>query len=258
MTTKYMALLLGAGLLPATSSQATIILEANNGNNIASHTWTVSDLDNTPPTLTAVPGGDGISGTLSGAGSLSGQSFGMVFTGVLDWNATAAQTAIAGGTFETYVAGLTACNIDGAANAWGVNSGATDSNANRFTEQGEAIVLRMDTSNLASTSSLELSGLGWSLATANDYVDFVAYDVSEDVAHLTRWDKRGLGGVISSTVTLGDGDIVIFGVGASNGANAYRLNNLTMDVIAAVIPEPATLPLVFVGLAALCIRIRRT
>jgi hypothetical protein len=238
MTTRCCIVLFGLLLIQFSHALAAFVLDADSGNNTAQRTWTVTNLDDSPPTLTSNVGTDGITGDASGAGSLSGQSFSVNFVPVSDWNSGNAQTAITGGTFENYIAGLnsSSVSIDGAASAWGVDSGV--GNGSRLDTQGEALVLTV-ASNISEGFSLEFLDVGFTLDTVNDRADFVIYDVSENVALVTQYDVRGLGNLNPGGSILEDGDLVVIGVGASNGDNVYRFNTLTADV-SVVVPQPST------------------
>lgn len=226
--------------LNAKVANGSLILTHNQQQDGLVRTRTIDNLKTDP-----IAAGDNISGgaagntsmatgTVSAAAVLSDtESFTLTYTGVSNWDATAAQAAESGGTFQTYLNGLTAAEVHSTANGYGI---ASDSNLNTL---GEALVITASTSNLAN-GLLILESIGFQNYTAGDRTDIAIFDVSANsfVAELYNASFNGSGDSFSGSFQLDDGDAIIVGVGATNGANTWRQNSLTFDVTP--VPEPGS------------------
>jgi hypothetical protein len=229
--------------LAVTGAQASVILGHTSEQGGPTRTHTVSDLNTTPPSSS----GDNTpyaSGTFSAASSLgAGDSFSMVYTAALDWDASAAQTAISNGTFNTYVGGLTPGNVDSTADAFYPTITTGDDGG--FNALGEVMFITFNTANLTTPgSSLVLQELYFSTLTLGDRTDFLIYDASANAVIEKNWDVKYDNGTVDTVTgswTLETGDMVVLAVGASNGASdTWRLQTMTLDII----PEPATIGLI--------------
>lgn len=210
-----------------------IVLDNNDGNNTVTKTWTVSNLTNTNPTVT---GSAAIAtGTLTAAGQLDpADSFSLTVSSVIGWDTAAAQAAVLAGTLDDYLAGLPTGKVDGLSGGnMGPDSRAVFGTDNPDTFGGgskEALVYTANTGNLDS-GQLYFLAASWDLVHSGDRLDFVVYDVSANTVIAQRWD----GGLSTKgSWQLDNGDKIIFGTGASNGANTYRISTLTLDVIPAL------------------------
>ncbi|NJL19095.1 MAG: hypothetical protein HC901_01990 [Bdellovibrionaceae bacterium] len=206
-----------------------IVLDNNDSSNTTTKTWTVSNLNNTNPTVTGTSGT--ANGTVSAAGQLDpGDSFSLSASAVINWNSTNAQTAISNGTFGAYLASLPAGRIQGSSGNIGPDSRTVFSgdDPQSFGQNSqEAMVYTVNTSNLQDVSLYFLAA-SWALGSAGDRLDFLIFDVSENKVIKQRWNADLN---ISGSWALDHGDKIIFGTGASNGANEYRLSTLTLDVV---------------------------
>lgn len=207
---------------------------------LSAYNWTVTDLNNATPTAS----GDSdplISGSLTKAAGAS-ESFTMTFTGASDWNAGSAQTAIANlatdeTAFSTYLSNLSYTNLDyeTAQDALGV--AGSGSNDNRLDGAGEVLICTFGADNLTS-GSLVLNDVFFDFGgNANDYADYLLYDVSEKSVTQIAWDSKWVS-FPAGEYAVDTGDILFMAVGASAGGE-FRFAGLTMDVV----PEPATLGL---------------
>ena len=209
-----------------------IILDNNDAGNSVSKTWTISDLNSS--NLSVSGNSAAVSGQPSASGVLDpSDSFTLQATSVIGWNEVDAKTAMEGDSFGSYLAGLVPGKIDGiSGGTMGPDSRAvyTNDSATTFGDGSqEALVYTVDTANLTS-GQLYLMKIGFSLGTANDRMDFVIFDVSENKFMEQKWNS-GLS--VSGSWGLEHGDKIILGTGASNGGNEYRVGNVTLDVVPA-------------------------
>jgi hypothetical protein len=213
-----------------------IVLDNNDSSRSETKTWTVSNLNSTNPPVSGSSAT--ATGILSAAGQFGfGESFSLTASSVINWDSAAAQSAISAGTFSNYLASLPTGRMSGLAGGdIGPDSSSVYTNDNPQTfgkGSKEALVYTVDTSNLNS-GRLYLLSASWGLQTAGDRMDFVVYDASANKLIKQRWNADL---DISGNWALDHGDKIIFGTGASNGANEYRISTLTLDVMIPVLNE---------------------
>lgn len=225
-TTIAMMVLIGAGV-----AQASIILDQTANHDRTSFTWTVSDLNLSPPTVNtsagsiAVPTGDLTAGQ-------AGQSFNITFQATGNWNASVASTT---GDIGNYLANLGyGATINGVNNYWAINS-AGDNDINTISTNSEALVATINTDTL--TDTLILKDMGMQLVNVGDNADLLVFDASSNAWSYSAWDV-GAASYNGGDVVLENGDMIVVAGASMN--NGWRFDTLTVDVI----PEPATLGLV--------------
>lgn len=218
--------------------QASLILDTvGRRNSVSSITWTVSDLDTTPTLVSnPVPNNNTDDDTVTGSSDGASGAFAVTFTSAIGWVAADAQTAITGGTFETYVSGLTGATITTLANpsGWGVNDSKIG--------DGEVLIMTWDTSSLTGNSAISLTDVGYGLTGGTDQIDFIIWDASADVAVVNQ-QNIGLAATNPQNVFLESGDLVVIGALESD----FRFNTLTVTAV----PEPSTI-LMLSGLLFVC------
>lgn len=235
---KKLVILLGLGLV-ASMAQAELIFVQKNVQRAQSLDWTFG-FDGTGAQTTS-------SDMLIKSGSLTGGSAGDSVTigviGATNWNTSAAQAAITGGTFSSYVSGLgTPADLTAIQDSkLGVEGAGGDFRA--FDFDGEAIIMTFSgIDSLAETSSFSFTSIGWANAGASELADIFFYDSSAN--SVSTLIDQGTGSAVTGidanfTGGIADGDQIIVAYNSGN----WKVGSLTVDVI----PEPATL-----GLIAAC------
>jgi hypothetical protein len=228
-----------AALMAVTvGTRAAVNIAVNANTTVSNILWTASNLNGNPPTVTGTPN-PLATGVFAATGQLATNAgFSLTFTAAKNWNAANAQSEISGGTFASYIAGLTPCRFSSASTALGVNSGAGDLNSsNRFDVVGEVMFIKLGTTNIS--QSLILKSFSWTLATANDRADVLIYDASANAVTAVQWDTKP-DSMPTGTWALENGDVMVVAIGASNGANDFRWKSLTLDIPASSGIAPPT------------------
>ena len=217
-------------------ARAQIEFYSTSGSETPTKTWTVTDLNNTPPAVSY----GAAAGTLAGAGAFAGiEEFSVTASARYGWNTANAQTAVSGGTFSSYLTGLATVGI-GAINgppasfAVDSSSATTDAEPTRFNGTSEVLVLTVDTSGLSAGAVLTFQSILFQIYTDDDRTDFLVYDISADSVVEAQWNANynGSSDSVSGSWTLGHGDQVIIATGSDNGAAVWRIDTLALDVTA--------------------------
>ena len=232
------------GFIIDNSLDGEVVLKNTDGAETADKTWTLSGLNLTDPTVSTANGT--ATGFFSGMGNFDPtEQVSLVADGLVGWNTADAQAAAAGGTFDTYLSGLTNVGIGALQTGeFGVDSGAGDAENTRIGGTGtpnEAMVFTVDLSNLLSADHITLSSIKLHQFVAADRADFVIVDASEGTLAVQAWDTSYNGSdSIDGEWQLEDGDRIVIGTGTSMGSEiGYRITSLTLDVDAAPNVPPA-------------------
>lgn len=235
-----------------------VIIDADGNGDDVTRTATVTNNGGTA----SIVGDQFIIASGSFTGGADGDSFSFTVSTASNWSA--AQGAD-GATFANWYTNdwVPAVEIDNAVNAMGVNSGTLladptdfpsgDPNTNRLDLLGEALVFEFDTTGLT-MSTLQLKEFGLQIFTNSDNADFVLFDASETAITASSFDFNG-SGVPSGSWDIGNGDVMVIGVGASSPQPVpgttnvgFRLNTMTVDMT--TVPEPSSVALFAIGLLA--------
>ncbi len=227
---------LSVSLVCCGGARASVVLNNNDDTGTSTKTWTVSDLNDAPPSISAADAV--LTGLLTDAGSFgASESFSLIASGVIGWNQTAAEPHVSGGTLTNYLAGLAIGLVDGlgtgelGVDSTSVYSGDSDNSLGKGSR--EALVYTVDAGDLAPNTSVVLERVSFQIYGAGDYADFMIWDVSANEAITAQWnqDYKSTDDV-SGSWALEDGDLIIVGAGESMGVDDhFRVDLLTLDVV---------------------------
>ena len=214
--------------------------------NTATKIWTLSNLNNTNPTVTGTVGTT--TGAFTSAGVLgAGDSFSFTVSSVMNWSGTAAQAALLTNGFGSYLNSLPAGKIGVFQFNLGVDSSAIypGDNANTLNGTNEALVYTFNTSNL-STGRLFLTSFNFANYLASASTDFVIYDSAGNQVTVQYWDSNygsTYGGIAyNSEFLLQNGYKIVVGTGASNTNSSWRASSPQLDIVAgSTVPPDLTL-----------------
>lgn len=231
-------IIMAAFLAAVIGAQAQVTINVNNNADGETRTWTVTDLNENPPTV-AGDNSPQISGVLEAAGQLDAAAqIEFTFTAAHDYTNSAAAAAITAGTFSNYVAGLTTSGnvLNGAVKAWGINSSAnaTDSDTTRI-NASEAVIIQVATSDL--TTELILNDFSWYQAGSDDLVDILIYDASSNTVTVALENQPA--GNFTGDYNIDNGDLIVIG---SRNAGGFRFDKITFNIASTatgVIPPAA-------------------
>ncbi|VGO23533.1 glycosyl hydrolase family 28-related protein [Pontiella sulfatireligans] len=212
-----------------------VVLSNDDNSNTTSKTWTVSSLNTTNPVVSGSAAT--VTGFFTADGELgSSDNFAISVSSVIDWSTANAQAAIATNGFASYLANLPNGTVAGYQGNLGADSGPvyTDDNPNQLGNSLlEALVYTVDAADLPS-GDLYLTGASFQRYAGDDRTDFVIYDISENAIIEQQWNANYDGAdVVSGSWKLETGDKIIIGTGSENGANDFRVNDLTLDILKA-------------------------
>jgi hypothetical protein len=161
-----------------------------------------------------------------------------------------AVTAISGGTFNTYVNGLTAGTIGRlAGGGFGVNGSTVDG-------EDQALSFTFGSFSLAGTSQVKFNGFNVGLYTANDRADLFYWNSSTNtVTQLLNVAGNAPGVAIIAGFdfeNMNSGDMIV--IAGSAASQNFRVDSVGFDII----PEPSSFALLGVGLGVLFLRRRRS
>jgi fibronectin type 3 domain-containing protein len=221
-----MAIWVGGLMSIVLTSYASVTLDGTNNLDFSNMVWTVSDFNGAPPTV-AGDGGPVASGSFDGIGTLDASGeFVVSFTTVSGYDTTASTNAIAGGTFGSYISGLTPALLNNVVYSMGINSGSGDSNINFISDDEALIIELVDTTNI--TKAITLEDLGWVNETLDDRADILIYHAASNSVIEVQWNERP--SAYTGSYSLGEGDKIVIG----NRAALYRLDTVTVDIAPAI------------------------
>ncbi len=209
-----------------------------------------------------------------GSGSFTGGTIGDVFgvTTVLasNFDIAAANAAISGGTFEAYIAGLTAGSgsgniINATQSIFGADTtaqndpvvaGYIDGDITRLSQVGEALIWTYDTSGLNSNTQLflvEMKTGNFNVGNATDAYDMIVWNTMTDIVKFSRSAATDDFDFSDSPILLGDGDILV--IGSNVDGATFRVGPGIYDL--ASIPEPSTSVMLFSAIFILTVLNRK-
>jgi len=220
----------------AGAASAQVVLENTDSAETATKTWSITDLNNTNPTVSSENAT--ATGTFTDAGNFQAlERFSLIASARYGWNSADAQSAVSGSSFSNYLAGLSVAGIGAILTGeMGVDSSGytVDADVTRFTSNNEVFVIEVDASSLSSGSLITLQKVLFQVYTADDRTDFMVYDASANTVVEAQWNANynGSGDALSGSWTLGHGDQIIFATGSDNGSAFWRIDQMTFDATA--------------------------
>jgi hypothetical protein len=235
--------------LAACAVQANITLTQGTAWNSTDRTITIAET--AADTFSAVASVGTVAPTATGDATSIGNigSFAMTMNGYVNWGDVAGAAALAGGTAETYISGLTGAGLGINGNNWGVIGDGSNFRISPLAGDplaGQAVVLEFDTTGLTTGYQLSIESISTynhaNGVTEDSIIDYYVYNtVSDTITDSAVGYDLTANGVWNDGFTINDGDLLIMKMSSANtDIDGVGMFDMSFDVI----PEPATLGLI--------------